>query len=347
MRRLPRILLRSLLAACLLFGVVVPVLSQGLGGTGWRHFSETGHNVQGEFLAFFDGHGGVATLGLPRTEEYYQDGLQVQYFQRARMELHPNNPPAYRVQLTLLGDLLGYRAPPIPTSAIPEMNHPQRRYYPQTGHTLSYAFMQYYDSHGGLDVFGYPITELVTEGNTVVQYFQRAKMEWHPEQPIPNQITLGDVGDQYIARTNVPWSRLAPVAQPSSPGTEGAQMPNPTAVPMSPGAYQGPLPTPAVTSFEGSASVRYPITGQGGSQTVYVRVVDERGGGVGGAAVEMVVHFRTGDELHTANRTDASGYTSLSFNIGYPPPGYTVIIDVRATAGGHTETTHTSFIPWW
>jgi hypothetical protein len=76
-------------------------------------------------------------------------------------------------------------------------------------------------------------------------------------------------------------------------------------------------------------------------------VVDERGGGVGGAAVEMVVHFRTGDELHTANRTDASGYTSLSFNIGYPPPGYTVIIDVRATAGGHTETTHTSFIPWW
>jgi hypothetical protein len=308
-------------------------------------------------LAFLDGHGGVTTLGLPRTEAFDQDGLRVQYFQRARMELHPGNPPAYRVQLTLLGDLLGYRAPPIPTSAIPAMNHPQRRYYPQTGHTLSYAFMQYYETHGGLDVFGYPITELVMEGGTVVQYFQRAKMEWHPENPIPNQITLGNLGDEYIWCTSVPRSRLDPVAPTGSPAAEVGPTAVVPAAPSPPSAPQGqtlstpvvptPLPTPAVTSFDVTASVRYPITGQGGSQTVYVRVVNERGEGVSGAAVEVVVHFRSGDQLVQANRTDSSGYASLSFNIGYPPPGYTVVIEVRATSGGRTETTHTSFIPWW
>ncbi len=362
MRQLPKILLLSCLLLGLSLGRVIPVRSQSTFGTGFRYFTETGHNVQGEFLAFFDRYGGVAAFGLPRTEEFSRGGLKVQYFQRARMELHPNNPVAYRVQLSLLGDLLGYRRPAIPTASIPPMNHPQRRYCPQTGHTISYGFLQYYDSHGRLDVFGYPITELLTERGTVVQYFQRAKMEWHPENPISYQITLGNLGDEYIARVHLPSSDLDRVPPPSS-GQPGVQhlptpptptpfddsqptVPVPTSAQPTAPAYE-PAPLVGIMSLEVSASVKYPITGQGGLQTVYVRVTDERGQGVGGAAVEATVHFRSGAQVFPANRTDASGYTSLTFNIGYPPPGYTVMIEVRATYGGHTATNRTSFIPWW
>jgi len=372
MRQSPKILLLSCLLLGLSLGRVIPVRSQSTSGAGFRYFTETGHNVQGEFLAFFDRYGGVATFGLPRTEEFSQGGLKVQYFQRARMELHPDNPVLYRVQLSLLGDLLGYRTPAIPAASIPPMNHPERRYCPQTGHTISYSFLQYYDSHGGLDVFGYPITELLTERGTVVQYFQRAKMEWHPENPISYQVTLGNLGDEYIARVHLPSSDLDRVPPPSSgrpgvqhlptplpptpvddsqptvPVTTSAQptVPVPTSAQPTAPAYE-PAPPVGIMSLEVSASVKYPITGQGGLQTVYVRVTDERGQGVGGAAVEAIVHFRSGDQVFPANSTDASGYTSLTFNIGYPPPGYTVMIEVRATYGGHTATSRTSFIPWW
>jgi hypothetical protein len=102
-----------------------------------------------------------------------------------------------------------------------------------------------------------------------------------------------------------------------------------------------------VGQLQASASVKYPITGQGGYQTVYVRVTDEAGRGLQGARVQAVVHFRDGDELLRADDTGASGHSSLSFNIGYPPPGYTVIIDVNASYGGRTATAASSFIPWW
>ncbi len=363
-------LLRTLLAVSLALGlaiwVVIPTRSQVGSGVNVRYFPATGHNVQGEFLTFFDRYGGETIFGVPRTEEIMQDGLKVQYFQRARMEYHPYNPEPYRVQLTLLGDLLGYRLPPIPAASIPPPNHPQRRYYPQTGHTLSYTFLEYFDRHGGLDVFGYPITELMVENGIVVQYFQRAKMEWHPENPIPYQVTLGDLGDEYIRRINLPASYLAPVPPlsaplsppiqpnptpwevappPSAPSDKGLPAPSPEVPQMIPPAPVLPTAVPSI-EFAVSAWVKYPLPCQGGLQTVYVRVMDSWGHGVANANVEAVVHFRGGDQVLSAGITDTSGYCSFTFGIGNQPVGYTVLIDVRVTYGGRTVTTQTSFIPW-
>lgn len=361
MDKLLRALCSVFLALGLVFWSVIPIQSQVSVVGGVRYFPATGHNVQGEFLAFFDRYGGEAIFGLPRTEEFIQDGLKVQYFQRARMEYHPYNPEPYRVQLTLLGDLLGYRLPPIPASSIPPPNHPQRRYYPQTGHTLSYTFLEYFDRHGGLDVFGYPITELMIEGGIVVQYFQRGKMEWHPENPIPYQVTLGNLGEEYIRRINLSASYLAPVAPLSSPvGPQIQTEPTPSEVipppsvpsdkgePVPPMVPPTPIPpTPALSvEFAVSAWVKYPLPGQGGLQTVYVRTMDRWGNGVAGANVEAVVHFRGGDQVFSAGNTDASGYCSFVFSIGNQPLGYTVLIDVRVTYGGRTVTAQTSFIPW-
>lgn len=70
---------------------------------GARYFPETGHNLNGEFRAYWEANGGLMQFGYPITEEFTEDGRTVQYTERQRLELHPENAPAYRVLLGLLG----------------------------------------------------------------------------------------------------------------------------------------------------------------------------------------------------------------------------------------------------
>jgi len=344
-RALIVVLTMTLLGLC--SSGTVPALAQGASGAGVRYFVATGHNVQGQFLTFFDRFGGEAILGSPRTEAFMENGLKVQYFQRAKMEYHPYNALAYQVQLALLGDLLGYRTPAIAPLAIPAAGNSQRRYYPLTGHSVCYGFLQYLDTHGGLDVFGYPITEVLMENGTVVQYFQRAKMAWHPENAYGSQITLGNLGDEYITRFGVPASALERVPVVTTPAVnEQSYLPSPVV-----GGTQKPTVAPhvpgAAGTFTVSVSVKYPITGQGGYQTVYVRSSDGSDHGIANATVQVIVHFRAGDRIVPTPNTDASGNASVTFGIGYQPPGVTVLVDARVTAGGRTEARQTQFIPWW
>jgi hypothetical protein len=60
-------------------------------------------------------------------------------------------------------------------------------YYPQTGHYLSGTFKTYWEQNGGLEQFGYPLTEVFVETSPTdgksyqTQYFERAVFEYHPE----------------------------------------------------------------------------------------------------------------------------------------------------------------------
>ena len=57
------------------------------------------------------------------------------------------------------------------------------RYFRETQQYVGGAFLAYFDAHGGVPVFGYPISGVLqeTEGNWSgdVQYFERARMEDH------------------------------------------------------------------------------------------------------------------------------------------------------------------------
>jgi hypothetical protein len=86
-----------------------------------RYFPETGHNVCGAILERWRSHGleldgipglseaeTIALFGLPISNlriETLSDGTQypVQWFERARFELHPRSPPPYNVMIGLLG----------------------------------------------------------------------------------------------------------------------------------------------------------------------------------------------------------------------------------------------------
>lgn len=77
------------------------------------------------------------------------------------------------------------------------------RYYQETGHNLGGAFLSYYTNNGGTEIFGFPITELITDTHTgmTVQYFERARMEWHFDTTTGiGQVHLTDIGSE-LTRT--------------------------------------------------------------------------------------------------------------------------------------------------
>ncbi|CCF83220.1 hypothetical protein NITHO_2030012 [Nitrolancea hollandica Lb] len=88
-------------------------------------------------------------------------------------------------------------------------------FVPETGHKLCGVFRSYWRSHGlefndpgisyreSLALFGYPISEEYTDPETglVTQYFERARFEYHPENPVPTQVLLGRLGADVIAQS--------------------------------------------------------------------------------------------------------------------------------------------------
>jgi predicted metalloprotease len=74
------------------------------------------------------------------------------------------------------------------------------RTFPETGKTVRGKFLTYWDTHGGLAQQGYPISnELQEKSDTdgkvyVVQYFERAVFELHPELQAPNDVLLSLLG---------------------------------------------------------------------------------------------------------------------------------------------------------
>lgn len=70
-------------------------------------FAETGLCIDGPIRTFWEQHGGLPVFGYPitpqREERIDGQALQVQWFERNRLELHPENEPPYDVQLGRLG----------------------------------------------------------------------------------------------------------------------------------------------------------------------------------------------------------------------------------------------------
>ena len=200
-----------LMALCLtLAGVTTlrletPSYAQGQVQGSGRLYPQTGKTLSAEFLAFYDANGGVPIFGYPLTEAEVEGGFKVQYLERARIEYHPENRgTAYEVQLGLLGTILTAGRQFAPAPAALRSNAPNAQgsvYFPETVHTLSGKFLKYWEENGGLALFGYPISEPVEEGGYTVQYFQRNRLELHPEnEGTPYEVLLGLLGRDSLAQ---------------------------------------------------------------------------------------------------------------------------------------------------
>ncbi len=174
-----------------------------------RYFPETGHSISLGFLAYWNKFGGLPVFGYPITDEYKDPntGFVTQYFQRARFEWHPGAFPShYDVELGLLGNELAQKnglTNTTPFQPISATSDADCTYFPQTGHRLCFGFRDYWNSNGGLAIFGFPISEEYTDPSTglTVQYFQRQRFEYHPENPPAWQVEGGLLGSELAPKS--------------------------------------------------------------------------------------------------------------------------------------------------
>ncbi len=69
-------------------------------------------------------------------------------------------------------------------------------YFQQTGHHVSGAFLKYWWDRGGLDTYGFPLTEATEVNGLLTQYFERARFEYHPDNPDEHKVLLGLLGNE-------------------------------------------------------------------------------------------------------------------------------------------------------
>ena len=177
-----------------------------------RYFAETRHSTAGAFRQFWSINGGLAVFGYPLTEAFEEtaaDGTkrQVQYFERAKLEA--NSQDTKQIALARLGaEITNGR--PFPTIAAFDSTD-ERAYFPQTGHGSGGWFLQYWRDRGGVNVFGFPISEEVVENGRTVQYFERARFEFVPTgTDAASGIALGQIGREALVKLG--W--LAPEQKP-------------------------------------------------------------------------------------------------------------------------------------
>jgi uncharacterized protein YkwD len=196
------------------------MLPSRVAAAGPHYFPETSHNCPELFYTYWLAHGGMDAFGLPITETYTQDGLTIQWFERARFERHPESKDTpFEVQLGQLGREVRTADP-----AVAPATQAGARYFLETGHNIA-LFLNYWSGNGGLERFGLPLTEELRETNAAdgkqytVQYFERVRLEFHPEaKGTPNEVLLGLLGTErynVIKATN-PAAAAAgkPVAAP-------------------------------------------------------------------------------------------------------------------------------------
>ncbi len=168
-----------------------------------RYFPETKQTVGHDFLKVWNEYGGLDIFGFPIGPEHIKNGLLVQDFERARMELHPelagSGGPDPTVALGLVGQ---ERAAQLGLQWPRADNTGEGLYFDATGQEITGDFLWYWQNRGGERIFGWPISpaaEMVNpaDGKSyLTQWFQRARMEYHPEMPEGQRIVLGALGTE-------------------------------------------------------------------------------------------------------------------------------------------------------
>ena len=104
----------------------------------------------------------------------------------------------------------GAGAPPALAAVPAESVGADQAYFPETGHSLGGEFRRFWARHGGLAIFGFPISEEFSEAGSngqtyTVQYFERHRFEFHPENPPPYNVQLARIGDDILRAQGRDW----------------------------------------------------------------------------------------------------------------------------------------------
>lgn len=289
-----------------------------------RFFPETGHWVSGEFLSIYNSvTDPLLVFGYPITDEFSDStfGRKMQYFQRARLELDETAQPGHQVIISDLGRLV-YERSNVEPAGLPT-NTPACRPF-TTSHgvfNICYAFLAFFNTHGGYRQFGYPISEYSIEGDQYVQYFERARFEFHPELPASDWVRLTDIGrvqfDQSLQDPNL----LKP-SQRNNGMTAVLQ--------MKPRAF----PARAVVNSNGT-------------QTLFVVVQNQNNEAIPQALVIATIRTKTTSQRVVLPATNAQGISQYTFNAGELEPNQVVNVDIEVIYHDLHASTSTWYRGWW
>ncbi|WP_054534329.1 hypothetical protein [Herpetosiphon geysericola] len=179
--------------------------------------------VEAPFDEYWVTNGGLPVFGYPiSAKDRYQAPdqgpiLDIQWTERQRLEQHKTLAgTAYEIQIGLLGK---ERMAQLNRDLEPAARRPAPDclWFAATGHNVcnqadGMGFKQFWQSHGtttaGLDsyarslqLFGLPLTsaqfEVNPDGDEVItQWFERARFEWHPDNPDQFKVLLGRLGSE-------------------------------------------------------------------------------------------------------------------------------------------------------
>ncbi|NJL53956.1 hypothetical protein HC928_01535 [bacterium] len=241
--------IRSGLMVLMAVALIVPSLPTIVSAqAGERCFPETGFCISGRIREYWEANNGLEVFGLPvtpqRRETIEGRSLEVQWFQRNRLELHPQNARPFDVLLGRLGaDRLAQQS--INPDIYPKSTGEQRgcRFFPETGHNVCGRMLRKWRELGleldgqpgkseaeNLALFGLPLsnehTLTLSDGaQRTVQWFERGRFEIHNSEDNPSDtfVLFGLLGNEILETeklldgatppppmpVNTPQSRLA------------------------------------------------------------------------------------------------------------------------------------------
>ena len=288
-----------------------------------RQFPETGHWVSGKFLQEYQANPRSAWVyGLPISRAFQIDSpgssqeVWYQYFEKARFEYRPNNPEDLQLTISPLGAYLHDMAPAaeiIPT----EIGLSSCQYFSQSGHQVCFAFLSFFQQQGGISQFGYPVSEVEIRDGRKVQYFQKARFEWHPENKHGERVQLTDIGAVYFRLKEDPKQALPPSGDNTIELTEALK----------------------VRGFVGKA-----VLGPGEDQVVYVAVQNQFSAPILNA--EVSIYGPANNLIGKTLLTDKNGLSQLEF-LAQGEPTETILLTVVIQYGGMETSTQVSYRVWW
>lgn len=220
------------------------------------------------FLDYWRTNNGAELLGVPITAPLTENGLTVQYFERGRLELHSE----LEGSPILLGRLGAEYAAALWLNFAPAPDRPPTagvEFFAITGHSLGDPFLRFWNEHGGLNTFGYPISEPVWEyvGDQMVQvqYFERGRLEHHPlAAGTPDEIRISALGRSIALMRGIDLGPLnVPALQPSP------VPPTPTPRPAA------PRPSTEAAARPAAANPAPPRASTSGSKSIIVDLGDQ------------------------------------------------------------------------
>ena len=279
-----------------------------------EYFAQTGHYVRGDFLRYFrSATNPTLVFGYPLTEQFTsKDGKSVQYFQRARFELDP----LQGVKLTPLG-----QETYTPDKQLVVNNPFACRTFSETGYSVCFAFLEFFDNNGGVAHFGPPISPFEFRNNQIVQYFENARFEWRPGLAEGQRIGITDLGRIYFDQLGEDPAFLRPVSQDAGPNL--------------------------VLSLRVRAFPDNAVTASNDEQTIYVLVQDQNLQPVSGARGIAKIRLASGDTTQQTFEINNRGVGTFKFGFTNQPNGQLVYVDISVTYNNLAGKTITSFRIWY